>query len=528
MISDLQQAHFPGHLVCSGNSSCMGTPLSPEHQPKCSQGERFSTMSSDTSVMISDDAAPWSISVMDSNDQIRSIENLIERLGEATEKSGPPDLCALEELLLLFVNFDGQGPKSGLSSPDVFSSKMTKLYELQGYKFFAPLEFGQDNLEYDDEVGSPTASITRIFIFSQHQNMLEMLLSWSRNGFPVGARLLSYASRLAYEARMVGCVGDIMVDNYSVASSDSGMRLLQSHVNGYFCFLNGRTKYHETIESSSRVEKELASKLVDNAFAAYKCFLMYSSTALFKGAEKSMLKLLFSDITSCSDWESKRLKCIFCCVYRHFSDLCIGEEGIMKLLLGRLDHSALVNMQMEIGLKNFSIFGENTETIFHLIKSSLNWGCVEQHKFWGLIRSELSGSKVQVEKVILEFFYLNKLDENVSAIAVEGLLVLSNCCPPTPELVAAIMVLPNNVFQDFAPAVLTKWVVSNASMLFDSLAKFSEKVDSKNGNLVLHDSAEIIINRSAISWLLNYFNSYGSGTDISSNFSISMLCKKAM
>ncbi|KAK9922605.1 hypothetical protein M0R45_031063 [Rubus argutus] len=102
-LSDLQQAHFPGHLVCSGNSSCMGTPLSPEHQPQCSPGERFSTMSSDTSVMISDDAAPWSISVMASNDQIRSVENLIERLGEATEKSGPPDLCALEELLLSFV-----------------------------------------------------------------------------------------------------------------------------------------------------------------------------------------------------------------------------------------------------------------------------------------------------------------------------------------------------------------------------------------------------------------------------------------
>ncbi|KAM1206315.1 hypothetical protein FF1_006974 [Malus domestica] len=144
------------------------------------------------------------------------------------------------------------------------------------------------------------------------------------------------------------------------------------------------------------------------------------------------------------------------------------------------------------------------------MKNSFNWDCVEQHKFWGLIRSELAVSTVQVQELLSKFFWLEKLDANASAIAVEGLLTLCSCCPPMPKLVGAVMLLPNSVFQDFASAVMAKWAVSNGSMLFESLAEFSEKVEGKNGDLVIHDSAGMI-NRSAILWLLKYFN--GSDTD---------------
>ncbi|KAM1000380.1 hypothetical protein ACFX2A_007136 [Malus domestica] len=524
---ELQQACRPADFV-SLNSSCMETPLPlTEWQPKCSQGDKFGTKSAETKVMISDDAASsHSPLVVAREGQVHDIDNMIHNLGEAIKNSNPMALRTLEELLLLFVSFDGQGPESGFILHDVLSSKIKKLYELSGSKLFSPLKFHPDSPENSDEVGSATSLIIRMFVLSQHQNMQAMLLFWLKNGFPVGARLLLYASRLAYEARMVGFFGDAMVDVNSITPSDSGIRLLLYHVNGYFSFLHGRTENsYETIESISKAEKKLVAMLVDGAFAAYKCFLVYSRTALFKDAENSLPQLLFSDIITCSVWERKRLKFLFSSVYCHLSDISIGEEGIIKLLVGQLDHADLVNIQIEIGLKRFSIFGENTETVFRLMKNSLNWGCMEQHKFWGLIRSELAVSMVQVQGLLSKFFWLEKLDANASAIAVEGLLTLCSCCPPTPELVGALMLLPNSVFQDFASAVMAKWAVSNGSMLFESLAEFSEKVESKNGDLVIHDSAGML-NRSAILWLLKYFN--GSDTDISGNLSLNTMCKNAM
>ncbi|KAM2986717.1 hypothetical protein FF2_006962 [Malus domestica] len=369
---EVQQACRPGDFV-SLNSSCMETPLPlTEWQPKCSQGDRFGTKLAETKVMISDDAAPsHSPLVVAREGQVHDIDNLIHNLGEAIKNSNPMALHTLEELLLLFVSFDGQGPESGFILPDVLSSIMKMLYELSGSKLFSPL--------------------------------IQIVLK--TNGFPVGARLLSYASRLAYEAHMVGFFGGAMVDVNAITPSESGIHLLLYHVNGYLSFLHGRTENsYETIESISKAEKKLVAMLVDGAFAAYKCFLMYSRTALFKDAENSLPRLLFSDIMTCSVWERKRLKFLFSSVYSHLSDMSIGEDGIIKLLVGQLDHADL----------------------------------------------------------------------------------------------------------DFASAVMAKWAVSNGSMLFESLAEFSEKVEGKNGDLVIHDSAGMI-NRSAILWLLKYFN--GSDTD---------------
>jgi integrator complex subunit 3 len=193
--------------------------------------------------------------------------------------------------------------------------------------------------------------------------------------------------------------------------------------------------------------------------------------------------------------------------------------------VSQLDHADLLEMQFEIGLKRFFVFGESTEDIFHLMKNSLSWDPSEQHKLWGLIRSELAVSKVQLEKIILKFFCSNELDANTSAVAVGGLLTLCICRAPTPELVGAIMLLPDDVFQDFAATVLASWVVSNASKLFDSLTKFSEKFDNENGNVA--GSVGIVINHSAILWLLNYFKSQGmNGSNFLSTFSASISCEK--
>lgn len=341
---EVQPAHLPRPSVPSSilpslttsetETAVMGELIA----SKCATNDGVGTKAFDASVPISvEPVMSCSSLVVTSESLDDAIENWVQRLGETVRKSNTIDTQILEKILLSFANLDGH----------------------------------------------------------KHERLQEMLLSWSKQVFPVGRCLLSYALRLAYEAHAGGYLGNVMVPDNSV--------------------------------------------------------------------------------------------------------------------------------KFEIALKKFSIFGENTETIFYLIKNSLNWGFEEQHKVWGLIRSELAVSKVQVEKLILEIFCSGVLDPNSASIAVEGLLMLCSCCMPTSELVGAIMLLPNNVFQDFSAAVLATWAVSNASMLFDSLANFLEKLDSKKGDFTLFSSTGIRINHSAISWLLNYFNTQGmKGNDILNKLSVNI------
>uniref|UniRef100_A0A2N9G558 Integrator complex subunit 5 C-terminal domain-containing protein n=1 Tax=Fagus sylvatica TaxID=28930 RepID=A0A2N9G558_FAGSY len=518
---ELQPANVPGHLLTPlklPNSSCIETPTS------SLKGKLTRTQEDGSATKSIDSSVP---SVVTTECQIVAVENLLKKCGEKIKKSYVMGLQTLEELLSSFVNLSSHKTMGGTICPEVLSSTIAKEFQLNGYKLFTSLQFLPDKPDCDDEIGSATSLIIRTFIFSQPK-MQDMLLSWSKNGFSVGARLLSYASRLAYEAYMVDCMRDKMVDEDCAKTIDLGMPLLIFHVNGYNSFLNGKIENSlESFSSTPKIDDKLVSELVDSAFAAYRCFLMYSQTILPIDEDMSLTKLLVSDLISCIEWGTKRLKFLFCSVFRHLSDLSIGKEDIIRLLVGRLDHTNLVDIQLEIGLKKFSIFGENTETIFHLIESSLSWGCLEQYKFWGLIRSELAVSKVQLEKVILGFFCSDELHAKRNAIAVEGLLTLCSCRAPTPELVGAIMLLPNNVFQDFAAAVLATWVVSNASTLFDSLAEFSEKLDKKTGDSDFPNSAGIMMNHSAILWLFNYFNAKGmNGSNIMRNLSRDICSKK--
>ena len=518
---ELQPANVPGHLLTPlklPNSSCIETPTS------SLKGKLTRTQEDGSATKSIDSSVP---SVVTTECQIVAVENLLKKCGEKIKKSYVMGLQTLEELLSSFVNLSSHKTMGGTICPEVLSSTIAKEFQLNGYKLFTSLQFLPDKPDCDDEIGSATSLIIRTFIFSQPK-MQDMLLSWSKNGFSVGARLLSYASRLAYEAYMVDCMRDKMVDEDCAKTIDLGMPLLIFHVNGYNSFLNGKIENSlESFSSTPKIDDKLVSELVDSAFAAYRCFLMYSQTILPIDEDMSLTKLFVSDLISCIEWGTKRLKFLFCSVFCHLSDLSIGKEDIIRLLVGRLDHTNLVDIQLEIGLKKFSIFGENSETIFHLIESSLSWGCLEQYKFWGLIRSELAVSKVQLEKVILGFFCSGELHAKRNAIAVEGLLTLCSCRAPTPELVGAIMLLPNNVFQDFAAAVLATWVVSNASTLFDSLAEFSEKLDKKTGDSDFPNSAGIMMNHSAILWLFNYFNAKGmNGSNIMRNLSRDICSKK--
>nr|XP_023905400.1 integrator complex subunit 3 homolog [Quercus suber]POF19709.1 integrator complex subunit 3 like [Quercus suber] len=513
---ELQPANVFGHLLTPlslSNSSGMETRTpSLKGQLTCTQEDGSATEPFDSSVP----------SVVTSECQVVVVENLLRKCGETIKKSYAMGLQTLEELLFSFVNLNNHKTVGGTICPEVLSSRIAKEFELNGHKLFSSLQFLSDKPDGDDEIGSATSLIIRTFIFSQPK-MQDMLLSWSRMGFSVGSWLLSYASRLAYEAYMVDCMRDTLLDEDSAKKIDQP--LLMFHFNGYHSFLNG--KKENCLASTPKIDDKLVSELVDSAFSAYRCFLMYSQSILHKDKDMSLTKLLVSDLTSCTLRGTKILKFLFCSVFCHFPDLSIGEEDIIRLLVGQLDHTDLVDIQFEIGLKKYSIFGENTENIFHLIESSLSWGCLEQYKFWGLIRSELAVSTVQLEKVILGFFCSGELHEKQNSIAVEGLLTLCSCRAPTPELVGAIMLLPNNVFPDFAAAALATWVVSNASTLFDSLAEFSGKLDKKTVDSDFPNSAEIMINHSAILWLFNYYNAQGmNGSDILRNLSQDICVKK--
>ncbi|XP_065878125.1 uncharacterized protein [Euphorbia lathyris] len=476
---------------------------------------RLSTEPLSTSVTVSGDLVTKCPLLSSCEIQDDVVESLMQNLSSATMKSNTINLQILEAILLSFVNLDNQSPLNASFSPENLCSRMEDQFKSLGWQLFAPPDCDPSASCF--QIRSATSLIARTFIFSQHEIIQGMLLFWSRRGFSVGAYLLYYASQLAYEAHVAGYSGDCMVDNSTAKLCESGMPFLIFHVNGYFSFLNGTTEpSHEEVVPTADMDKKLIIKLVEDAFAAYKCFLKCSKTILHKDA-KSLSKLILGDIVLCLQWESEKAKKFFSSMFRYLSDVCMGDENIIRFLINQLDHTDFVNLQFEIGLKKFFAFGESTEIIFPLIKRSMTWDSLEQHKFWALMRSELAVSEVEVEKIILQFLYCDDLDPNISAIAVGGLLTLCSSCAPSAELVSAIMLLPNNVFQDFAATTLATWVVSNPAMLIDSLAKFSEQINDKKCNAI--DLAGVTINHSAVLWLLSYFSAKGMNvSDIFSNF----------
>ncbi|CAK7330583.1 unnamed protein product [Dovyalis caffra] len=528
--NELQPAHLPPHSVLQSSLQNVSHLVKPTPALERQSAEvvevRLSKKPADASTLISGDLVTTSCPPnVTSESQFDAIERLVQNLADAMKKSNRLGLQVLEEILFSFVNLDDQAPTCGSISPETLYSRIADQFEAVGFRLFASLDVSISVPCSDSGIHSPSALIARSFILSQHERLLEMLLFWSRNGFPIGAHLLSYAARLGYEACILDSSGNAMINGNFSKTGDLGMALLLFHVDGFFSILNGRKQdFLEGVVPASKMDKEFVNKLVKNAFAAYKCFLACSRTILHEKDDVALSKLLLSDITSCSLCESKKTKFFFS-IFCHLADLCAGNTDIIRFLVSQMDHSDLVEMEFEIGLKRFSVFGENNVDILHLMKNSLSWEPSEQHKLWGLIRAELAVSKVQVEKIILKFFCSSELDANASAIAVGGLLTLCSCRAPTPVLVGTILLLPNDVFQDFAATVLASWAVSNASMLSDSLTKFSEKLANENGNAIGSD--EIAINHSAILWLLNYFNAQGmNGSNILSTFSASISCEK--
>ncbi|GAB4835268.1 hypothetical protein Ancab_000177 [Ancistrocladus abbreviatus] len=423
--------------------------------------------------------------------QIDVVGDVIQTLGKNMTR-----LNELEKALMLYVNHDSS-EACGLS-PEVLACKLDTELGLK-CELFAPLECLPNTGDFDDEVQSGTAVIIRTFIFSQHPRIREMLLYWSRNARPVGARLLSYAVRLAYEAHMAG----YMVKSQAWNNDDEIMPLLKIHLDAYFAFVSGNgDDMTETFASTANVDKKLILKLVNRAFSSYKSIHTHSRDVSSEMSAITVGKLLSADIISCSEWKKKRFSLLFQSIFLHLPDLAASDEDVVRLLVSHLEHADLVSLQIDVGLKRFSIFGDSVQAVLQLVRSSICWGPIEQHKLWGLIRSEFSVTNFLIEKLLFDVFCVANLDPSASSIAVGGLLTLCSSCTPTPELVGAVMLLPSDKFPEFAAAVLANWITCNSTMLFNSIAEFLDKLQKKNENIAMNWIG--MINRSAVLYLLDY------------------------
>ncbi|XXG47099.1 hypothetical protein AAC387_Pa02g1797 [Persea americana] len=498
------------------------------------------------------DSLVASTSLISKKRKIAVMGNLVHDLGAIVKQSNKQGLDTLENILFTYAALNNQVLDPAVvadsdCSPQALAFQVMEAFKSNGYEMFGPLKCPLKEINHDEEVHSATALVIRTFIFSPHERMNDILLFWYEKGHPVGPRLLSYVSRLANEAHATSGLGSSINCHYhinrlshdgnllngyamtrnnqyaSVKENNLGDSLLKCHVDAYFSFMNFRGKgAPDSVILASTVDLKLISQLVTDAFVAYKIYLkscsikqpspdvetlngIYQTNNVssngVKGTTQTLVSALFSDLRSCCGLLAKRSRSLFCSIFCHLSDLCTSKEKFVRLLVDRLDHVDLVATQFDIGLKRFSIFGEDTVMICHLVRTTLTWDSAEQQKFWGLLMSELAVSKVQVEKIVMDLC-LDFLDPREDSVAIGGLFQLSRCCSPTPEFVGTIISLPD-AFSDFAAAVLAGWASSSSLMLSNSLAEWLEKLNNN------YDAISAKINYSAITELSKFLDAEG-------------------
>ncbi|CAO2832954.1 unnamed protein product [Amaranthus hypochondriacus] len=431
--------------------------------------------------------------------QENKFTKFIEKIKESMKFSSKMGQQSVEDILLLLIN-SGNEEKFGDSK--FLACELKKELELAGYKFFSPIGNLPTGDDADEEVQSVTASVIRTFIISQHQQIKQMLFCWSRDGCSVGARILSYALRLAYEAQSAG-----HGENFTNEINYKKLPLLKSHIEGYLAFTSeNNTHVKKTVTFTSKVDDLLVSKVIDGAFISYRNILLQTWDDSSKEINASPGKLLAADMVSCSLWKTKSFAGLFRSIFTHLPDLSLADEDVIFLLVSQLEDFDLVSIQIDVGLKKYAIFGEDVEKVLQLIRKSLYWKEIHQHKFWALIRSELTVSKFPVEKLLLDCFFSTEFDSKSSATSIGGLLGLCSSCAPTPEIVGAVMLLPNK-FADFSAAVLAHWTTTNASMFSSTIEDFLNKFEHNGDARLNWDS--VSINQSALLFLMKYFEAQG-------------------
>lgn len=323
------------------------------------------------------------------------------------------------------------------------------------------------------------------------------------------------------------------------------MSLLKWHAKKYS--LSGIAREHSSRGGSQHSEnmgvKQL-SILVEDVFAAYKEFLMftYSTTSVPQILNSNQSKMLLADrsdrcsakgvldgnrdvftvfledLRICCLWNVSRLLQVFRSIFCYLSDLSTGREDVIKLLVSFLVPAELLKFEIKLGLKDFSVFGEDPGNLCSLVKHSLDWDFSEQQIFWQLLMSEVQVCVVPLVMPLLAFC-AEALHPLVHVGAISGLLMFLRSQSPSIELVNAILCLPKR-FAKFAATVIASWSVLNWPKLFISLTDWTKvcMISIRNTEMLMNTRISTEkVNLAAVNGVISFFDRHGSNEKTDSN-----------
>eukprot|EP01018_Ginkgo_biloba_P035542 Gb_23780 [translate_table: standard] len=319
--------------------------------------------------------------------------------------------------------------------------------------------------------------------------------------------------------------------------------LLQWHAEKYSLCVSARGGSCSDIQHTKSMDINHVHKMVEDAFTAYKDFLMFTGTTMpmhqtvnsspiknsflkrsdgfspkgIKDTDQNAAVVFLADLRTCCLWSASRslqvLKSIFC----YLSDFSTGREDVIHLLVCLLVPADLLKFEIKLGLKDFSVFGEDPQTLCSLIKCSLDWDFTEQQIFWQLLISELQVSAVPLAMTLLSFC-AEALNPLVHVGAVAGLLMFLRSQCPSAELVNAILHLPKR-FANFAASVIACWSVSNTATLFRCLTdwtKFHLSSIQRTNTVTDNTSCSQKFNGAAIIAFINFLDRHKSNQNVGS------------
>ncbi|KMZ58327.1 hypothetical protein ZOSMA_78G00980 [Zostera marina] len=410
-----------------------------------------------------------------------AVKNLIDDLEVTVKHSVKSGLESLQKLLTLFTSLDMHEfvDKVGGNSSilQLLVSQITKAFNSVGHDMFGHKTYKsrmQLKKHSDDEIHSATTVILQTYIFCPHERMRGLLLLWSGNRCPVGACLLYYVCRLAYEARSLR-------RSRHGKPLDVEKTLLHHHIAGYRTHNREASSIEISIET---MDYKFINELVDEAFVAYRTFLVSlvkdQKPQSHEHGEAEMISqdmsgLVFSDIVSANLKKPEDFQSIF----SHLSDLSTSRIEFIQMVVDIINPTNIVSMHYGISVKEFALFGNDLHTLCKIVISSLSWKSSKQTKLWSLLCSEIMVNNIKVEEMVFNLC-TTCINPVLHSVAMEGLFMLIKVCSPTPEFIHLLTTLPK-IFGDFASAVLCCWAFNpcSGSLFATSLNKWLQKVDEK-------------------------------------------------
>lgn len=127
---------------------------------------------------------------------------------------------------------------------------------------------------------------------------------------------------------------------------------------------------------------------VNNKSIEGECSLLVKESSAETAGESPDMALI-THLETCLVWNTQRLLRVLPSVFRYLPHLATGSEEIILLLVSNVDPVELFNYEFRLTLGEFSVMGNQSESLARLTKASLSWEFVEQQYFWRLMGAEL-------------------------------------------------------------------------------------------------------------------------------------------